>query len=411
MNGNTIVPMSQITTKYSSLTNLTANADEADYYFYTVNITGFSASNIAEGYIEVSLKYLGRTYTYSASVARAHNPVLVIKGSYIAGIAYSANYIQRDCVKYTDNNWYAARPTVGTTLTTWVPAEWEQLNSFKNVATDTLLAEEANIAGFIYQDEKMISQTGTINGDVSTNWSHKDFVPNIILDGVTGVASMRGATIQGTIDASDGVFDGVIGSSGKFTMLTSPTNPALKIGLSGTTEQFFIEGDVLHQGVSSDGYAYRFYGSNIYARGVFGSDEEATVLIENDDATYFPFGIGSFGVRITLSHSSSDQEAYEIQLYGSSGLIAGFPVNRVVFRNTSNIKYVLKNAVGKRVTLINANYDTDIRFYVRGVPVTLSGGSTREINFLGSWLWSSPMPTGGTLGYGIVLGASYNDTW
>lgn len=205
MNGNTIVPMSQITTKDSSLTNLTANADETDAYFYTVNITGFSASNVAEGYINVSLVYLGYTYTYSASVARAHNPVLVIKGSYIAGTAYSANYIQRDCVKYTDNNWYAARPTVGTTSTTWAPAEWEKLNSFKNVATDTLLAEEANIAGFIYQDEKMISQTGTINGDVSTNWSHKDFVPNIVMDGVTGTAEMRDAVVHGTVNASAGV--------------------------------------------------------------------------------------------------------------------------------------------------------------------------------------------------------------
>jgi hypothetical protein len=125
----------------------------------------------------------------------------VIKGSYVAGTAYSANYIQRDCVKYTDNIWYAAHPTVGTTSTTWVPAEWEKLNSFKNVATDTLLAEEANIAGFIYQDEKMISQTGTINGDVSTNWAHEDFVPNIILDGVNGTAK-----IQGSLYASDGKF-------------------------------------------------------------------------------------------------------------------------------------------------------------------------------------------------------------
>jgi hypothetical protein len=334
----------------------------------------------------------------------------VIKGSYVAGTAYSANYIQRDCVKYTDNNWYAAHPTVGTTSTTWVPAEWEQLNSFKNVATDTLLAEEANIAGFIYQDEKMISQTGTINGDASTNWAHEDFVPNIVLDGVTGKAEMRDAVVHGTVNASAGVFDGVIGGSGKFTQLTHPTNGALKIGLNGTGEQFFIEGDVLHQGVSSAGNGYRFYGNNIYARGVLGSDEDSTVVVNHGSAIYYPFGMDNAGVIVSLSKSTTDTDAYLLPLYGSSGEIAGFPVNRVVFLNiTAGIKYVLVASAGKRVTLINVNNGVNVKFYARGYLVDLLGGTTRDVNFLGALLFPT-QPTG-TLGYGIVLGASYDDNW
>ena len=142
--------MSQITTKYSSLTNLTANADKTDEYFYKVNITGFTASNVAEGYINVSLVYLGWHRTYSASVARAHNPVLVIKEAMRRNSLLGKLHPAR--LRKISTTIGMQRPTVGTTQQRGF-CRMGTTQQLQNVATDTLLAEEANIAGFIYQDE------------------------------------------------------------------------------------------------------------------------------------------------------------------------------------------------------------------------------------------------------------------
>jgi hypothetical protein len=161
-------------------------------YNCTLLLTEFSSLTTTVGYINVTASYGGVPVMISISVARVFNPVPVIKGDYSSGTVYTGNCIQRDAVKYTDGDWYALRPTIGDSSTGWVASEWERLNSYKNVATDTLLAQYANIAGFIYKDGVMISQTGTIAGDPSTNYSHPDFVPNIELDGLTGQAVIRG---------------------------------------------------------------------------------------------------------------------------------------------------------------------------------------------------------------------------
>lgn len=391
MNGNAIVPMNQIITKDSSLINLTANADETDAYFYKVNITGFTASNVAEGYINVSLVYLGYTYTYSASVARAHNPVLVIKGSYVAGTEYSANYIQRDCVKYTDNNWYAARPTVGTTSTTWDSAEWEQLNSFKNVATDTLLAEEANIAGFIYQDEKMISQTGTINGDVSTNWSHKDFVPNIILDGVTGKAEMRDAVVHGTVNASAGVFGGELDAvTGTFQSLQgagSGSGSTITLGTYGLT----FGGDMAHQGADASGNSYLFRTSDLACRGVFGKARSTHLLCSGNYPANTEIKVNLYSTTDASAHFKPDKTGYPIDT-----LVCNFTNNVIL---TISPGFASPYARTKRVTIVNAN--TSKTVYLRTLNNVLSvirGGSFRDYIHIESGL-ISPTPADTTYNY------------
>jgi hypothetical protein len=67
-----------------------------------------------------------------------------------------------------------------------------------------LLAEEANLANFIFKDEKLISVRGTVNG-VETNYSGQaGFKPYIILDGKTGKIYAEGAEITGVINAIRG---------------------------------------------------------------------------------------------------------------------------------------------------------------------------------------------------------------
>lgn len=72
---------------------------------------------------------------------------------------------------------------MGTISSSVPPSEsndWEALNSFSNVATDSLFAEGANIANFIFEDGVMRSQAKNNN------------IPNIILDGVNGTAKIGG---------------------------------------------------------------------------------------------------------------------------------------------------------------------------------------------------------------------------
>ena len=104
-------------------------------------------STTTVGYINVTASYGGVPVTISISVARVFNPVPVIKGRLLRrNLRIPGNCIQRDAVKYTDGDWYALRPTVGDSSTGWVSAEWERLNSFKNVATDTLFLPNTQIS-------------------------------------------------------------------------------------------------------------------------------------------------------------------------------------------------------------------------------------------------------------------------
>lgn len=180
MKGSALVPVSEWTSRGKTLTSLTAGADSSTANSYTVNLTAFSASTITLGYVLITVVYAGTTFTLSVSVARVFNPINVAKGAWASGEDYTGTCIQRDVVKdSTNGSYYALRPTVGTLTSSTAPhsdlTNWEALNSWKNVATETLLAENANIAGFIYKSEKMTSQTL----DASLN-------PMLTIDGIKG---------------------------------------------------------------------------------------------------------------------------------------------------------------------------------------------------------------------------------
>lgn len=207
-----VAEWSELEISYSGLTYSAITTPSASVL--SINLNGFTDEKTTVGFVTVNVTHFGVPMTLVISIARVFNPIQVSKGAYVSGQTYTGNCIQRDVVSYL-GSYYAVKPTVGTTSTTWEGSEWEGLNSYKNVATDTLFADQANIAGFVYLNETMSSQTGTINGDTSTNWSHPDFVPNLVLDGVTGLLTARGATIYGNIYAESGEIGGfVIDSNG-----------------------------------------------------------------------------------------------------------------------------------------------------------------------------------------------------
>lgn len=84
---------------------------------------------------------------------------------------------------------------------------WEPFGAtYRSVATDLLLAENASIAKFIFHDQKLISQSGWLNEVPANTQPNQDpadnFIPNIILDGNTGLASFSADKVRFNPDGS-----------------------------------------------------------------------------------------------------------------------------------------------------------------------------------------------------------------
>ena len=102
------------------------------------------------------------------------SPVMVYRGVYSASKTYYGNANRLDCVKSGDT-YYIARIDAGTFSNVAPPNtnKWNSFGaSFESVATQLLLAENANIAGWVFRNGKLYSQNNSCyldgkTGDVS----------------------------------------------------------------------------------------------------------------------------------------------------------------------------------------------------------------------------------------------------
>lgn len=119
------------------------------------------------------------------------SPSLVFRGDYDSAATYYGNSTRVDAVRY--NSHYIARSDAGAFSNT-LPTrktKWNDFGAeFETVATQLLLAENANIAGWIFKDGKLCSQSG-----------------NTYLDGKTGDVRLKGTVQHSTGTA--GVFSDV----------------------------------------------------------------------------------------------------------------------------------------------------------------------------------------------------------
>ena len=117
------------------------------------------------------------------------SPALVFRGTYSSSKTYYGNQYRVDCVLY-NGAYYVARADAGTFSNT-APTDtskWNQFgSSFESVATGLLLAENANIAGWIFRGGKLYSQSG-----------------NCWLDGQTGNVNIKGDFIGKISTTSSG---------------------------------------------------------------------------------------------------------------------------------------------------------------------------------------------------------------
>jgi hypothetical protein len=122
----------------------------------------------------------------------------VYRGLFSSTAIYYNNAVRRDVVKYNDS-FYIYKGTNGV-RGTWKASNWEAFGGqYDSVATSLLLAEFANLGGFIFAGGRLISQKGTLNGVESTDYENPDFVPYIVLDGTNGTSQIHNGEFFGGV--------------------------------------------------------------------------------------------------------------------------------------------------------------------------------------------------------------------
>ncbi len=92
-------------------------------------------------------------------------PGIVFRGDYAVlqdkGETIFYNNSTRRDVVYYNSNYYVYNGTNGQNNATWVASRWQTFGAqFSSVATNLLLAESANVGGWMFQNERLESQSG-----------------------------------------------------------------------------------------------------------------------------------------------------------------------------------------------------------------------------------------------------------
>ena len=121
------------------------------------------------------------------------SPATVFRGVYDNNNTYYGTKYRLDVVKY-NGVYYVARIDAGT-FSGKAPTDTSKWNTFgaqfESVATQLLLAEEANVAGWVFRNNRLESQDG-----------------NIFMDGVNGLISVGNGKIILNKDGSGKLADG-----------------------------------------------------------------------------------------------------------------------------------------------------------------------------------------------------------
>ena len=147
----------------------------------------------------------------------------VYRGEYSSTKRYYGNSFRVDIVKY-NSAYYISRvdaPNGSGGFTGVAPTNTNYWNafgaSFESVATSLLLAELANIAGFIFRNNRLESQT---LADGSTTDGATSKTPMVFLNGLTGQVSFAGGKVvfnaDGTVNIGNGKF--TVDKNGNTTM-------------------------------------------------------------------------------------------------------------------------------------------------------------------------------------------------
>ncbi len=126
---------------------------------------------------------------------KGDSPALVFRGTYSSSAIYYGTSKRIDCVKY-NNTYYVARVDAGDGFSNKTPTDtafWNGFGAqFDSVATNLLLAENANIADWIIKSGKITSQNTTADG-----------TPRAQMDGANGGISFASDISKYTSSGDD----------------------------------------------------------------------------------------------------------------------------------------------------------------------------------------------------------------
>lgn len=211
--------------------------------------------------------------------------------------------------------------------------------------------------------------------------------------------------------------DGATGSFENLTCVDSSGNTVGTLSFDSSGRLWF-NGDMYHQG-TKDGRALRYYMSDVWVRGSFGSAERNTMVVYGSYAYVFtkgPSGSSTY-IPLTSKTSSNNETYYVVDGYSPrkdyNGETAGFPIDVIVFRITSNTVYRFQISLinTQRVLIVNANDSYDnVDIYLNGSKFRLANGRVAELIQLSKWMY--PTPDSSNLGRGLMIAsAGYDNNW
>lgn len=128
---------------------------------------------------------------------------------WVSGTTYVRNDRIVDYIMYKntsgETSWWRLREGYTSVVAGSIPntSYFEQISSYDAIAARVLLAEDANLAEFIFKQGRLVSQATT------------DGIPNTILDGLTGFFQSLNASIRGRMESVDSIGNKIVVDASK----------------------------------------------------------------------------------------------------------------------------------------------------------------------------------------------------
>ena len=329
------------------------------------------------------------------------------RGVFKSGQSYVWNSTRRDKIIYRFNDVYYnfLVKNYGATVTaapTSVNGDsnWEAMQKFESIVTDTLFADGANLAGLMF---KLLgyNRDDIPYGEVRSQNTNSSGVPTFYLNTQTGYLHCEDVYVSGTIN-------GVLK-----TLRTEGNEIVLNSG-----QAWFNGVDLYNQG-TVNGRPLRFYANSIWCRGNFAARSRLTIRIVQTTVYFYPNGTGMSYVTMSMKAAGTynGHTYYEIPCYGDTGSagtpteVAGMPVDTIVIRNSSiQYYYTLGLYNTQKVTVYNANDNYSVHLFINGNDKTLNGGQGCTVQQIPvSWL--TPTVSSSTPGAGQLIAGEKDENW
>lgn len=193
-----------------------------------------------------------------------------------------------------------------------------------------LLAEEANVAGFSFKGQNLVSQSGYVGSTPSTNPSASGFTPNLSLNGTTGTIHARQGSIGGFELTKNYLQSTESGTGGNRNLILN--------GITGklTANDATIKGHIEATSGSfpSSLMTGKLTADKINFNGATGTNVDLTGKITATSGTFSGSLSGATGTfKGTLSAATG---TFSGELSAVTGAIGGFNITNSVLKSANN---------------------------------------------------------------------------